>query len=65
MAVAVDVAPRPARTGGSPPRVAHAFPDGSDVALCGALKSGEGQPLRARRCARCLREARRKHFLGR
>jgi hypothetical protein len=45
-------------------RYSHAFPDGSDIALCGVLKTGEGMPV-SERCPKCLDASRQRSWVAR
>lgn len=56
---------RPVGHGAPPDRLAHAYPEGSNVALCG--HAGPRRPYlgAGRRCPDCEYEAGRKHFIGR
>ena len=61
-------APAPERADtGTPKRYAHAFPEGSLVALCGRLRPRNVRPYvgTLRRCPICEAEAQRKSFVGR
>lgn len=40
----------------------HAYPDNSDIALCGARKTKDSQPTSGHRCTDCLIEAGRRNW---
>lgn len=56
MSTVLEVAPERERTGGHG-RLAHAYPDGSPIALCGALRPRNERPYRgeSKRCPECER----------
>lgn len=48
-----------------PGRLAHAFPEGSLIALCGHTRPELARPPTGTRCAVCEREATRKNWVAR